>query len=1134
MPPKRQVTIQSDSEDESERGSPKRQRSDPLSDRDAPGPSQPTQTQDNDSSDDEGDIVIPIAAEDADFDRENIDKVRAAIQAGKNTVKGIAEYGLVQAIELEDFMCHKKLNFEFGQQINFIIGHNGSGKSAVLSALTVALGGKTTSTGRGTGLKSLIREGQHQATVTLKIKNEGPEAYRHDVYGDSIVIRRRFNVDGNTTWRIMDATGTTTVSNKKEELSAICDHMNIQVDNPINVLTQDSARMFLGASPPKEKYKLFLLGTQLYQLSTEYEACLESIGRTERVLASKHESIPDLERLHKAASARLKEAEKARRQEEKVHELRQELAWAHVAEKGAELEEKLADVATKEGRIPKIEESLRVSEEELVAQEEVVHACEGELDNVGSVDTLLNRKGKLVKEVREHTKKIQGYDSEFKRIDASILELEQTVKDLEQQIADEELRMATDTQAKRDELDQRLAEVKKEVDTLDAKMKDINERKRVLMVANDETQAAGKKVADEIGGLQQRIAEADNMILGARQSMKDMFVPYGNNIKAVVEEIERAKWHGDKPLGPLGRYVKVKEPEKWGAVLRNQLQGILTSFAITDPRDRDQLKRILARDKNYNSILISERDIFDYSEGEPPKEYHTVLRALEFSDPWALRLMIDRASIERVVLSPKRKPLEEALLRLRGGGTGWTLDEFFVRVYPDGGIQSNGLNMNRVRGAQNLLLSGRNPEAEIAHHEQKKAEFVAQVQQLQQRLNAHKAEFATRKAEIGLLDNEGRVINDQLRQARARLSQLQEEVNEEMPTDIAGFVSVKNETEEDIANHRSQRVAVEEEKAKSVSAKREFEREIETIEAQIAEFNEKHEKVEEALRKAVLLRVEKQHAVTHYNGKLKEEKEELAQAQAHAKVTQEEFENWSEGALRLCHDERIETDRKPEEIEREMKSTKKALEQRKATADKRGASIDDLAAEVDKCWTVMNKAKREWKQTNRLNRALKRAIITRLRRWVEFRSHIALRTKINFGYHLSNRGYFGKVDFNHTEQTLQLKVQTDDQANKGSGEKDPKSLSGGEKSFSTICLLLSLWDAISCPLRCLDEFDVFMDAVNRRISMKMMIETATENSNKQYILITPQDMTNVHIGDNVKVSRMDDPQRGAGLNMAAG
>ena len=39
---------------------------------------------------------------------------------------------------------------------------------------------------------------------------------------------------------------------------------------------------------------------------------------------------------------------------------------------------------------------------------------------------------------------------------------------------------------------------------------------------------------------------------------------------------------------------------------------------------------------------------------------------------------------------------------------------------------------------------------------------------------------------------------------------------------------------------------------------------------------------------------------------------------------------------------------------------------------------------------------------------------------------------------------------------------------------DIKSLSGGEKSYSTICLLLALWDAMDVPFRALDEFDVFM------------------------------------------------------------
>jgi chromosome segregation ATPase len=53
--------------------------------------------------------------------------------------------------------------------------------------------------------------------------------------------------------------------------------------------------------------------------------------------------------------------------------------------------------------------------------------------------------------------------------------------------------------------------------------------------------------------------------------------------------------------------------------------------------------------------------------------------------------------------------------------------------------------------------------------------------------------------------------------------------------------------------------------------------------------------------------------------------------------------------------------------------------------------------------------------------------------------------------------------------------------------KDPKALSGGETSFSTICLLMALWDSVHSPIRCLDEFDVFMDATNRQLSMAMLV-----------------------------------------------
>ena len=56
--------------------------------------------------------------------------------------------------------------------------------------------------------------------------------------------------------------------------------------------------------------------------------------------------------------------------------------------------------------------------------------------------------------------------------------------------------------------------------------------------------------------------------------------------------------------------------------------------------------------------------------------------------------------------------------------------------------------------------------------------------------------------------------------------------------------------------------------------------------------------------------------------------------------------------------------------------------------------------------------------------------------------------------------------------------------------RDMKTLSGGEKSYSTISLVLALWSQIQPPFRILDEFDVFMDSINRRIALDQIINYA--------------------------------------------
>lgn len=71
-----------------------------------------------------------------------------------------AEHGILERVECYNFMCHDHFSVELGPLINFIVGKNGSGKSAILTATTLCLGGKASATNRGQSLKSFVKEGK--------------------------------------------------------------------------------------------------------------------------------------------------------------------------------------------------------------------------------------------------------------------------------------------------------------------------------------------------------------------------------------------------------------------------------------------------------------------------------------------------------------------------------------------------------------------------------------------------------------------------------------------------------------------------------------------------------------------------------------------------------------------------------------------------------------------------------------------------------------------------------------------------------------------------------------------------------------------------------------------------------------
>lgn len=165
----------------------------------------------------------------------------------------------------------------------------------------------------------------------MKIKNQGESAYLPGDYGDSITVERHFNRNGTSWFKLRSKTGRV-ISSRKADLEAICDYFALQIDNPMNVLSQDLARQFLSTSSPAEKYKFFVRGVQLEQLDQDYRLLEETIDNIEHKLGGRQDDIKILEDRKEKARMRMVLSDKHDSLRDRIRNLRRQMAWAQVEE----------------------------------------------------------------------------------------------------------------------------------------------------------------------------------------------------------------------------------------------------------------------------------------------------------------------------------------------------------------------------------------------------------------------------------------------------------------------------------------------------------------------------------------------------------------------------------------------------------------------------------------------------------------------------------------------------------------------------------------------------------------------------------------------------------------------------------
>ncbi|KAL8953621.1 MAG: hypothetical protein Q9222_000547 [Ikaeria aurantiellina] len=1053
-----------------------------------------------------------------------------------------ADNGILESVSCSNFMCHNYLEVPLGPLINFIIGHNGSGKSAILTAITICLGGKATATNRGQSLKSFIKEGTESSVLSVKIKNKGESAYQSEVYGDTIIVERHFNRSGTSNFKLKSALGRL-ISTKKADLEEICDYFALQIDNPMNVLTQDMARQFLSNSTPQEKYKFFMKGTQLEHLDGDYLQIEQSIDKIDQDLAKSLVDIGRYEEEARKAKTLLVLSEKHDSLREKIKNIGYQMAWAQVEEieqKVALTDEELVkiaeNIATVEGKATRCTEAYGVADQGF----QDAQSMTGELQ--GSLVPYEDRKDQAR---QEHDKA---------KTDALALQAEQRmIKDHLKQTQDRILRAENDIKDEYRRLEQingggharRLTEIEeKRVEFRDAKSR-VEDHEVDLRALEDEHRYASQLLEQSRSPIpikRQEIQVCEERLNRLIKDKGKQEGAYHANMPRLLRAIRDDDTFQQKPIGPIGHHVRLLKPA-WSSILEKSFGAALNSFIVTSINDQARLSQLMARLQCQFPIIIGNNGRVDTTDHEPDPNFDTSLRVLEIDEDLVRKQLIINQAIEQTILVASRadavNAMSDARLRnvkqcfthnVRSGtgirfsyGFGGGLSENFVPAFngPPRMKTDVEFQVNACQGELQRLKS------ELNDLEQSMRERQTNLKNCDQAITRHKRNARELRIAAQKLENDVEGLQDAIdgdALEEGRLDALKEglaETKEELVTHQASFgdsVVAVDKAREALRTLRDQMKVIDNETAE--------------VQARIRKAEAKATKASE--RREAVLR-EKNQAIAELEQAIKSK----ADAQARRADYAETSSIWNRKATEVCP--RVPVDRGETCASLERKLEKLQADLRKWETQL-GATPQEIAQAAVRKVRAFQQAKAQVAEVEKLAQVrtgmgigyndmaangfqlLKSTLVNRKERWKLFQRAITARARVQFMWMLSERSFRGRLLANHKEKKLDLHVEPDP-TKVGKG-REAKTLSGGEKSFSTICLLLSLWDAMGAPVRCLDEFDVFMDSVNREVSMRKMIEAARYSIGKQFILITPGSMGSVSSSYDVKIIRMKDPERG--------
>ncbi|ETO04669.1 hypothetical protein RFI_32726 [Reticulomyxa filosa] len=475
------------------------------------------------------------------------------------TKEGGYARGAIRELRVHNWMTYDDVDLRPGPGLNLVIGANGSGKSSLVCALAVVLGGQMNTISRGDDLTDFIKKGCSEAFIEVELHNPLNE-------GVPGRIKRIIRGEGRGNQWLWNG-----VKKTQKEMRQMIDQMNVDVDNLCQFLAQDRVSGFSSLEGPELllETERCIGNSELYNDHMTLITLSKDMKKWEDMKKGRTQEIGTLEMEKSRKDSLMRQFRSRQALETKLNLLRSKQKW---------MELKQIEIKMKE-----VENELRVCTEQLKLKKRATLP-------------LQKQKEQYDKEIHRLTFLLQNCKAQLSHKDTTIVETGRRIQDMAQ------------------ELDRKLVEIKEQEQKVTQVRFQRDTSKREVTQLQSEFAEQDRQIAtvraEEVRVKEQRDQKRGELVRIQReqQARNSKMNQIRHDVEAMTRNKERLENTREDKVAAIfrGRNEKQKPFYLWVQRNAHQFKGEVRGPLLLHTEAKTQL------DCRYLNTVISEMSWYSY------------------------------------------------------------------------------------------------------------------------------------------------------------------------------------------------------------------------------------------------------------------------------------------------------------------------------------------------------------------------------------------------------------------------------------------------------------------------------------------------------------------------------------------